>query len=260
MRQNNNTVQAKSPSGDLGVVLEICANSYPSALAAQKGGANRVELCENMAEGGTTPSYAQIKLCKERLNIQVWPIIRPRGGDFLYSDDEFELMKEDIKICKSLNCDGVVTGILLANGEIDKIRCAKLVELAKPMPISFHRAFDMSNDLFKAVEDLIELGFVRVLTSGREKSAFNGLETIFQLVIQAKGRIEIMPGAGINPENIQDIATQTGAKNFHSSARVVVKSKMEYRNQTTKMGSIEDEYQYQQTSAELVKQMAEKLG
>jgi copper homeostasis protein len=239
--------------------LEICANSFSSALEAEKGGANRVELCENMAEGGTTPSYAQIKLCKEKLNIQVWPIIRPRGGDFLYSNDELELMKEDIKICKSLNCDGVVTGILLSNGEIDKPRCADLIELAKPMPISFHRAFDMSNDLEKALEDLIDLGFIRVLTSGGAENAFNGIETISKLVKQADGRIEIMPGAGINPQNILEISIQTGAQNFHSSARATVKSKMEYRNQTTKMGNIEDEYQYQQTSAELVKQMIERL-
>lgn len=242
-----------------GWALEICANSYSSALAAQKGGANRVELCENMAEGGTTPSYAQIKLCKEGLNIEVWPIIRPRGGDFLYTDDEFELMKEDIKICKSLNCDGVAVGILLANGEVDKKRCTELIELAKPMPIAFHRAFDMSNDLTKALEDLIELGFVRVLSSGRAENAYNGRATLAKLVMQAKGRIQIMPGAGINASNIREIAIATGAQNFHSSARVKIKSKMEYRNQTTKMGSIKDEYQYEQTSAELVKQMVKKL-
>jgi len=246
------------PSGGWG--LEICANSFASALAAEKGGANRVELCENMAEGGTTPSFAQIKMCKERLSIEVWPIIRPRGGDFLYSDDEFEMMKEDIKACKSLECDGIVTGILLANGDVDKIRCAELIALAKPMPVAFHRAFDMTNDLEKALEDLIELGFVRILTSGGADSAFNGIATLSKLVNQAKGRIEIMPGAGINPHNIKEIATKTGAKHFHSSARVKIKSKMEYRNPTTKMGSIEDEYQYEQTSSELVKQMVESLG
>ncbi|TKC10070.1 copper homeostasis protein CutC [Pedobacter polaris] len=252
-----NTLLEKPPLEVWG--LEICANSFSSALAAEKGGANRVELCENMAEGGTTPSYAQIKLCKEKLSIQVWPIIRPRGGDFLYTDDEFELMKEDIKICKSLNCDGVVTGILLTNGKIDKKRCVELIELAKPIPVSFHRAFDMSNDLEKALDDLIELGFIRVLTSGGANNAYEGIDTIHKLVKQANGKIEIMPGAGINPHNIQEIATKTGAKNFHSSARITVKSKMEYRNQTAKMGNIEDEYQYQQTSAELVKQMVEKL-
>ena len=239
--------------------LEICANSFTSALAAQNGGANRVELCENMAEGGTTPSYAQIKLCIERLNIEVWPIIRPRGGDFLYSNDEFELMKEDVAMCKSLNCNGIVTGILLANGEIDQTRCAELIDLAKPMPVAFHRAFDMSNNLEKALEDLIKLGFVRVLTSGAYNSAFNGIETIAKLVKQANGRIEIMPGAGINSNNIQEIAATTGAKSFHSSARISVESEMEYRNQTTKMGNIDDEYRYKQTSVELVKQMVEKL-
>lgn len=246
------------PSGGWG--LEICANSFASALAAEKGGANRVELCENMAEGGTTPSFAQIKMCKERLKIEVWPIIRPRGGDFLYNNDEFELMKEDIKICKSLECGGVVTGVLLANGEIDKIRCAELIALAKPMPVAFHRAFDMSNNLEKALEDLVEIGFVRVLTSGGADNAFNGIATIANLVALAKGRIEIMPGAGINPDNIKEIATKTGAQNFHSSARITIKSKMEYHNQTTKMGSIDDKYQYQQTSEDLVKQMVERLG
>lgn len=240
--------------------LEICANSYSSALAAQNGGAHRVELCENMAEGGTTPSYAQIKLSKKRLKIQIWPIIRPRGGDFLYNEDEFDLMKEDIKICKSLNCDGIVTGILLPNGEIDQTRCAELIELAKPMPVAFHRAFDMSNDLTKALEDLIELGFVRVLTSGGAENAYNGMETIAKLVDQANNRIEIMPGAGINPQNIQEILTKTGAFVFHSSAREKVTSKMEFRNSTTKMGSIEDEYQYEQTSIALVKQLIEKIS
>ncbi|MFA6277462.1 MAG: copper homeostasis protein CutC [Pedobacter sp.] len=239
--------------------LEACANSFASALAAENGGAIRVELCENMSEGGTTPSYAQIKLCKERLNIQIWPIIRPRGGDFLYSDDEFELMKEDIKICKILNCDGVVTGILLANGEVDKNRCAELIELAHPMPIAFHRAFDMSNDLEKALEDLIDLGFVRVLSSGGKENALKGIETLAKLVNQANGRIEIMPGAGINSENILEIKEKTGATVFHSSARVKIASKMEYRNQISKMSYEGDEYLYEQTSSNLVNQMVEKL-
>lgn len=237
--------------------LEVCANSFASAKEAENGGAIRVELCENMAEGGTTPSYAQIKLCKIRLKLQVWPIIRPRGGDFLYTDDEFELMKEDINLCKSLNCDGAVTGILLANGQIDLKRCAELIELAHPMPLAFHRAFDMALDLNKALEDLIELGFVRVLTSGGANTAYNGIPIIAELVKQAQGRIEIMPGAGINPENILTIKQKTGAQVFHSSARVKVKSKMQYRNTASKMGSIEDEYEYEQTAAYLVKQMVE---
>lgn len=239
--------------------LEVCVNSFVSALAAENGGAIRVELCENMAEGGTTPSYAQIKLCKEKLNIQVWPIIRPRGGDFLYSDDEFDVMKEDIKICKALNCNGVVTGILLGNGTIDKKRCAELIKLAHPMPMAFHRAFDMSNDLEKALEDLIDLGFVRVLSSGGKENAYKGIETLAKLVNQANGRIEIMPGAGINPQNILEIKEKTAATAFHSSARIKIASKMKYRNQTSKMSTDGDEYQYEQTSSSLVKQMVEKL-
>lgn len=240
--------------------LEVCANSYSSALAAQKGGAIRVELCENMAEGGTTPSYAQIKLCKENLNISIWPIIRPRGGDFLYSADEFELMKEDIRICKTLNCDGIVLGILTANGDIDQERCSELIDIAKPMPVAFHRAFDMSYDLNIALEALINLGFVRVLTSGGAKNAFDGITILSELVKQANGRIEIMPGAGINPQNIVEIKNKTGAHVFHSSARVKVASKMIYKNQNTKMGSIKDEYQYEQTSEELVENLLTKIN
>jgi copper homeostasis protein len=233
--------------------LEVCANSYLSALAAQNGGAKRVEFCDNLAEGGTTPSYGQIALAKRNLSIEIWPIIRPRGGDFLYSNIEFELMKEDIKICKSLNCDGVVIGILKANGHIDKERTAELVELAKPLKVAFHRAFDMSNDLEKAIEDLIDLGIVRVLSSGGASSAIKGAETLAKLIKQANGRISVMPGAGINENNIQELINQTGATEFHASAKAFVSSRMEYRNTTTKMGSIDDEYQYELTSVEKVK-------
>lgn len=243
-----------------GADLEICANSYPSAKEAEKGGAVRVELCENMAEGGTTPSYAQILLCKQNLKLQVWPIIRPRGGDFFYSDDEFELMKQDIILCKKLNCDGAVTGILLADGKVDKERCAILLALAKPMPLAFHRAFDMSVNLPEALEDLIELGFVRILTSGGADNALNGVQTIFSLVKQANNRIEIMPGAGINPQNIVAIKRQTNASTFHSSARKKVASKMEFCNVNSKMGKVDDEYQYEQTSAEIVRQMVLNLA
>jgi len=233
--------------------LEVCANGYESALNAQIGGAKRVELCDNLAEGGTTPSYSQIALSKKNLGIEVWPIIRPRGGDFFYSDIEFELMKEDIKICKSLNCDGIVIGILKADGSIDKTRCAELIELAKPMPVAFHRAFDMSNDMEKALEDLIDLGIARVLSSGGANSAIDGLEKLAKLVTQANGRISIMPGAGINENNIAKLISTTGAKEFHASAKAFVSSKMTFRNTESKMGSIEDEYQYELTSVDKVR-------
>ncbi|KQM75279.1 copper homeostasis protein CutC [Pedobacter sp. Leaf216] len=240
--------------------LEVCANSYRSALAAQNGGAKRVEFCDNLAEGGTTPSYAQIALAKKNLSIEVWPIIRPRGGDFLYDDIEFELMKEDIKICKSLKCDGVVIGILKENGSIDIERCTELIELAKPMEVAFHRAFDMSNDMDQALEDLISLKIKRVLTSGGAPSAILGAEKLAQLVKQADGRIIIMPGAGINENNIKNLMELTGATQFHASAKEFVASKMKFRNTETKMGSIEDEYQYELTSEKKVKALVDCIN
>jgi len=240
--------------------LEVCANSYSSALAAQNGGAIRVEFCDNLAEGGTTPSYGQIALAKKNLSIAIWPIIRPRGGDFLYSDIEFELMKEDIIACKSLKCDGIVIGILQSDGSIDKTRCAELIALAQPMGVAFHRAFDMSNNMDQALEDLIELKFKRVLTSGGAANAPSGIKKLAQLVKQANGRITIMPGAGINEANIQELISQTGATEFHASAKAFVASKMKYRNTETKMGSIEDEYRYELTSEEKVKALTSIIG
>jgi len=235
--------------------LEVCANGYESALNAQMGGATRVEFCDNLAEGGTTPSYGQIALAKKNLNIEIWPIIRPRGGDFLYSDLEFDLMKEDIKVFKSLNCDGVVIGILNPDGTIDQKRCAELIALANPLPVSFHRAFDMSNDMSLALEDLIALGIVRVLSSGGANSAIQGAATLAQLVKQADGRISIMPGAGINSNNIQDLIEISGADTFHASCKTYVSSKMIFRNSEAKMGSIDDEYQYELTNIDRVKEL-----
>jgi len=240
--------------------LEVCANSYASALAAQNGGAQRVEFCDNLAEGGTTPSYAQIALAKKNLSIEVWPIIRPRGGDFLYSELEFELMKEDIKICKSLNCEGVVIGILKEDGTIDKERCAELIRLAQPLQVAFHRAFDMTNDMDQALEDLIALDIKRVLTSGGASSAPLGAERLAQLVKKANGRITIMPGAGINEQNIAELIKQTGATQFHASAKEFVSSKMKFRNTETKMGTIDDEYRYELTSETKVKALVDCIN
>lgn len=239
------------------VNMEVCANSLTSALAAQEGGAIRVELCDNLPEGGTTPSYAQIALAKQMLTIKVYPIIRPRGGDFLYSALEFELMKMDIKTCKSLNCDGVVIGILKADGCVDLERCAELVALAAPMPVTFHRAFDMSNDLEKALEDIIGLGCERILTSGGESSAIKGAAKIAKLIKQANGRIKIMPGAGVTATNITDLINLTGATEFHASAKYPVKSEMLFRNSRLTMGTIADEFSYDLTNSEYVKKLIE---
>ncbi|SOD12934.1 copper homeostasis protein [Pedobacter xixiisoli] len=240
--------------------LEICANSVASAIAAEKGGAHRIELCANLTEGGTTPSYGQIKWCVENLQVEVWPLIRPRGGDFLYSDAEFETILEDISFCKKMGCHGIVTGLLNTDGSIDEERCAKIIEAASPMPVAFHRAFDMSNDLIKSLETLIDLGFVRVLTSGGKENAFVGANELAKLVLQAKERIEIMPGAGVNTGNITEIAKITGAKSFHTTAKSVVASKMQFRNEASKMGSENaDEFSYEETDVAKVMELSRLL-
>jgi len=240
--------------------LEICANSIESATAAQKGGAHRIELCTNLAEGGTTPSYGQIKWCLENLQLEVWPLIRARGGDFLYTDAEFESMLLDITYCKKIGCHGVVTGILNTDGSIDQERCRQIISTASPMPVAFHRAFDMSNDLSKNLESIIDLGFVRLLTSGGKENALTGANEIAQLILQAEERIEIMPGTGINAENIIEIAKITGAKSFHTTAKSVIKSKMQFRNHKSKMGAEGDEFSCEQTDVNKVKALKEILN
>ena len=237
--------------------MEVCANSVSSALAAEAGGAIRVELCDNLPEGGTTPSYAQIKLAKKVLTIDLYPIIRPRAGDFLYSDLEFELMKEDIAVCRALNCNGVVLGILTAEGTVDMVRCQELIELARPMGVTFHRAFDMCKDLNQALEDIIALGCERILTSGAEASAMRGASAIRMLVEKAAGRISIMAGAGISITNIGSLIRETGVAEFHASARNRVESKMQFRNPRLNMGTEGDEFGYSLTSTEIVKKLIE---
>ena len=210
--------------------LEIIGFTIEGCVLAQSAGAHRIELCDNPGEGGTTPSYGFIKAAREKLNIQLYPIIRPRGGDFSYSDDEFEIMKTDISTCKELCCDGVVIGMLNADGTVDKARCRQLVELAYPLGVTFHRAFDRTSDPLKALEDIIETGCERILTSGQRPNAMDGAELIATLIKQADGRIIIMPGSGVRSDNIIALAEKTGAVEFHSSARIFIDSKMEYTN------------------------------
>ncbi|MET1054458.1 MAG: copper homeostasis protein CutC [Pedobacter sp.] len=239
------------------IEMEVCANSVTSAIEAQLGGAKRVELCASLTEGGTTPSYSEIVMAKKMLDIEVFPIIRPRGGDFLYSALEFELMKEDVRMCKSLNCEGISTGILSREGKVDLTRCAELFELAHPMKVTFHRAFDMTADLEEALEDIISLGAVRILTSGGKSSALEGAAVLSKLIAKADGRISIMPGAGVNLRNIAEIIALTGAKEFHASARLPVSSEMTYRNEELNMGADTDEYSTTLTDAGLVKKLLE---
>lgn len=219
-------------------ILEVCCYSVQSAINAQRGGAARIELCQGMAEGGTTPSFATIKRAKALLSIKVNVIIRPRGGDFLYSDQEFEVMKEDVLMCKSLGVDGVVIGLLHANGTVDATRTAELVRLARPMSVTFHRAFDMTVEPFAALDTLIEVGIDRILTSGQEQTADKGAVLLQKLVAKANGKLVIMPGSGVNEGNIQMLMAQTQATEYHLSAKALVKGAMAYRNPRISMGGV----------------------
>lgn len=210
--------------------LEVIAFSLESCLLIEKAGAHRIELCDNPAEGGTTPSYGFIKKARALTNIDLYPMIRPRGGDFLYSIDEFETMKEDITSCKQLGCDGVVIGLLNADGIVDRERTSILVDMAYPMGVTFHRAFDRTRDAFEALETLIDVGCERVLTSGLMPNVNGGKELLKQLVATANERIIVMPGSGVRHNIIAELAQFTGAVEFHTSARTIVATGMHYIN------------------------------
>lgn len=209
-------------------VIEIATSDFLTTQSAVEGGADRIELCANLAEGGTTPSYGHIKKCREAFDVLIYPIIRLRGGDFLYTNDEFEIMLQDVKLCKQLGCDGVVIGLLNSDGSIDIKRTSQLIEAAYPMGITFHRAFDRCRDPFEAMEQLIQIGCERILTSGQRPAAPDGVELIAQLNKAADERIIIMPGSGVRKENIKMLAEQTGCAEFHSSLRGKTQSKMEF--------------------------------
>jgi len=210
-------------------LLEIAAGSLASALAAQEGGADRVELCGSLAEGGITPSYGTLALVRERVRIPVYVLIRPRGGDFLYGDAEFEIMQRDIETCARAGLDGVVIGALDADGHVDP-RCRDLVRAAGKLGVTFHRAIDASVDLKRSLEEIIALGCERVLTSGGHANALDGARAIAGLVNQAAGRIKVMAGAGIRSGNAAEVARLTRAHEFHGSARALVKSSMRHLN------------------------------
>ncbi len=218
-----------SPGGRF--TLEIAANSLASALAAQAGGADRVELCENLGEGGTTPSYGTLTLARDRLTIPLYVLIRPRAGDFLYAAEECDTMLRDIELCVRLGCDGVVIGALDADGRIDREVCGELVAAAGALGVTFHRAFDIAVDQAQALEAIIALRCERVLTSGARLDAVQGMDTIADHVRQADGRIGVMAGAGITAGNIAEIARRTGARQLHASAKGVQHSRMRFRNE-----------------------------
>jgi len=213
-------------------MLEVAVFNIESAIQAEGAGANRLELCENPNEGGTTPSYGTLCVVSSKISIPVFPIIRPRGGDFLYTDVEFEVMKNDITVCKELGFAGVVIGLLLPDGNIDIQRTKILVALAAPMAVTFHRAFDRCNDPIRGLHDIIETGCKRILTSGQVPSAPDALDLLQTLVKEAGNKIIIMPGSGVRGNNIATIKKVTNAKEFHSSARKLVPTNMQFTKES----------------------------
>jgi copper homeostasis protein len=235
--------------------LEICCFNIASAAIAQEAGAHRIELCAGPEEGGTTASFGTIKTARRHIQLPLFPIIRPRGGDFLYSDQEFETMLYDLSFCKQLSCDGIVTGILCPDGTIDKDRTSRLVELAYPLGVTFHRAFDYTRDPVEALEDIIQTGCERVLTSGQHPLAWDGASLVQELILQANHRIVVMPGSGLRAANIIQLAEKTKAEEFHSSARVDVSGQMQFLNR-----SMGEELQYPLADKQEIETMLELLS
>lgn len=242
--------------------LEICVYSFESAMNAQLSGADRVELCAGLPEGGTTPSYGMIrKVCSE-LTIPVHVIIRPRGGDFCYSSEEVDIMCEDIVCARELGASGVVFGALDQHGGIDIAAMERLMTASQGMSVTFHRAFDMCSDPYRTLEEIISLGCDRILTSGQANKAILGVNLLSQLVKEAGERIIIMPGCGINPENISDIVHATNATEYHFSARMTKDSLMLFRNPQVSMGGtvVVDEYKQDYASPELISEVKHILS
>jgi copper homeostasis protein len=217
------------------IKFEVCVDSVESAIAAEAGGADRVELCDNLFEGGTTPSAGMITLARESLQLGLQVIIRPRGGDFCYSDIEYEIMKRDIEIAKGIGADGIVIGILKPDGSVDTVRTRILIELARPMSVTFHRAFDMTSEPYKALEELVDLGVERILTSGQAFSVLEGLDLISGLVRSARDRVIIMPGGGAE-RNVKKVVEYCGVNELHVIGPEPIESKMEYRSHHIFMG------------------------
>jgi copper homeostasis protein len=224
-------------------IIEVCCFSLESCIAAEQGGAKRIELCASIYEGGTTPSAGLIKLVKQRVSIEIHAMIRPRGGDFCYSDDEILVMQEDIRMAKELGCEGIVLGILQKDGRVNIAQTKALVALAKPMQVTFHRAIDMTPDYLEALEIIIKTGCHRILTSGQKNTALEGIENIKKLVKQANGRIEIMAGSGVNADNTQ-MLIHTGVDALHFTGKATRDSEMIYRKEGIAMGGLSEVPEY----------------
>lgn len=239
--------------------IEVCAYSLESCLTAQRAGADRIELCGGLSEGGTTPSAGLIQLARQHLSIRVFVMIRPRGGDFLYSETELSVMRADIAVAKALGADGIVSGILRADGTVDETRTRQLVDWAYPMPVAFHRAFDVTRDAGEALEAVIRTGAIRILTSGQRASAEAGLSVLSQLARQAAGRIEIMGGVGVSARNAA-LFTDIGMDALHLSGKTSEPSPMIYRRPNIPMASaVLAEYERIEASADAIERVVSQV-
>jgi len=244
------------------IVFEACVDSLTSALNAEIAGADRIELCADLLEEGITPSFATIKLVVDKLKIPVNVLIRPRGGDFLYTNYEFEVIKTEIVVCREIGVNGIVIGALTYDGEIDHYKTKELIDLAGEMSVTFHRAFDMTRDAEKSLQILIDLGVDRILTSGQETDVYKGIPTLKKFVELAGDKIVIMPGGGVTENNIKEVVEQTGVKEIHASAREKVKSRMKFVNPRTSMSDSKsmEEYDLMVTSVERIREMITRIS
>ncbi|RAW00708.1 copper homeostasis protein CutC [Pseudochryseolinea flava] len=242
--------------------IEIVVYNIESALRAQEGGADRIEVCASPGEGGITPPYGTIESIRQNVSIDVYVMIRPRGGDFHYSNYEYHAMKRDISQCQKLSVDGIVLGILNADGTLDKKRCKELIDKARPLKVTCHRAFDMTRDPFEALEDCIEVGFDRILTSGHQAKAIQGVSLLAELVEKAAGRIIIMPGSGVNEGNVKELVAKTKASEIHFSAVACRPGAMQYKNPNIAgMGSDEgSEYMLRTVDPQIIKSVRSLIG
>lgn len=239
------------------MMLEVCVDSYTSILAAKNAGANRIELCSALNIGGLTPSYGLMKKAKEVEDIEIFVMIRPRSGDFLYDDNEFETMKNDINIVKQMGFDGIVTGILLRDGRIDIDRMSELVKIAYPLNVVFHRAFDNAKNPIEDIPKLIEMGVCRILTSGQRANALEGANYIAKIQEKFGDSITIMPGCGVNANNIEQIYKVTKCTHYHLSGKVNIGSQMEYRECIKRMNTPKSEFVVERADYDLIKKARE---
>jgi copper homeostasis protein len=244
------------------VLVEACVDSVESALAAARGGAHRIELCANLIEGGTTPSAGTLAVCRAGLDIPIFVLVRPRGGDFLYSAAERAVMLEDIRRAKAAGAHGIVTGVLSADGEIDVDHTRELIAAARPLQVTFHRAFDVCRDATSALETLVALGVERVLTSGQAATAPEGAETIARHVRQAAGRIGVLPGGGVTPDNVAPLIRATGVTEVHLTGAAVHRSGMTFRATRVVIGAPApaSEYEWRVTDAEQIRRVVAMLA